>query len=64
MADVATNINGSTEKNGTVVTGVDRCGNYKTIDAVQNDATDVTGLDSKYTNRFGDPRYYSGDAVG
>lgn len=29
-----------------------------------NDARLVTGLDTKWTTRFDDPRYYSGDAIG
>ena len=64
MADVATNAKGTTEKNGTIVTAVDVHGNYKTIDAVHNDAQDAAALETKYTNRFDDPRYYAGDAVG
>ena len=63
MADVATNAKGTTEKNGTIVTAVDVHGNYKTIDAVQNDAQDSAALETKYTNRFDDPRYYTGDAA-
>ena len=35
-----------------------------TNEAGINDATWVTGLESKWTNRFDDPRYYSGDATG
>jgi hypothetical protein len=53
----------TTEKNGTVVTGVDMSGNYKTIDAVQNNIADVAALNTKYAEKFDDPRYYSGDAV-
>lgn len=63
MADVATNVKGTTEKNGTIVTGVDMVGNYHTIDAKVNDASDKATLDSRFDNRFDDVRYYTGDAT-
>ena len=63
MADVATNIKGTTEKNGTIVTGVDMVGNYHTIDATVNDAADKATLDSRFDGRFDDVRYYTGDSA-
>ena len=63
MADVATNIKGTTEKNGTIVIAVDKVGNYQTIDATVNDANDVANLNTKYAERWDDPRYYTGDAA-
>lgn len=53
----------TTEKNGTVVTGADKIGNYHTIDATVNDAADVAGLNTKYAEKFDDVRYYTGDAT-
>jgi hypothetical protein len=52
----------TTEKNGSVVTAVDKIGNFQTIDATVNDANDVSNLNTKYAQRWDDPRYYSGDS--
>jgi len=71
MADVTTNANGTTERNGSVVTTCLPTGVYKTDnDGDQGDgktpdhSRDVAGLDvasleTKLTNRFDDPTYYS-----
>ena len=53
----------TTEKNGTIVIAVDKVGNYQTIDAPVNDANDVANLNTKYAERWDDPRYYTGDAA-
>ena len=53
----------TTEKNGTIVIAVDKFANYQTIDATVNDANDVANLNTKYAQRWDDPRYYSGDSA-
>ena len=60
MADVATNAHSSntTEKNGSVVTGVDKKGNKHTIDPTINSTVDPSVLEVRLTNRFDDPDYY------
>ena len=87
MADVATNANGTTERNGSVVTtclptGVFKTDNNGDLGPTHNTTTssdeygiraydgnvdqsrDVAGLDvaaieTRWTNRFDDPTYYS-----
>lgn len=54
--------------NTTITEGVSNCTKTDfsggTSESGVNDARLVTGLDTKWTARFDDPRYYSGDAVG
>ena len=54
--------------NTTITEGLSNCTktDYSggTSESGVNDARIVSGLETKYTNRFDDPRYYSGDAVG
>ncbi len=66
MADVAKNAHQSSTdiNNGRVITAVDKQGNYKYIEPEVNDYLSPGTLETKYTNRFDDPRYYTGDANG
>tara|TARA_R100000908_G_C3720767_1_gene123616 strand:+ start:288 stop:857 length:570 start_codon:yes stop_codon:yes gene_type:complete len=54
--------------NTTITEGLSNCTKTDfsggTSESGVNDARIVSGLETKYTNRFDDPRYYSGDAVG
>lgn len=60
MPDVAKKvISANPVKNGSAVVGVDRTGNKQSLPPAKNEATDVTQLDTRYTNRFDDPLYYS-----
>ena len=65
-----TQSNNNTTKNSTVVVGAPKAagtaayGANFTIDATINDAADLPALQDKLNNRFDDPRYYSGDAIG
>tara|TARA_R100000008_G_scaffold73482_1_gene51968 strand:+ start:695 stop:1264 length:570 start_codon:yes stop_codon:yes gene_type:complete len=57
-----------TRGNTTITEGLSNCTKTDfsggTSESGVNDARLVAGLETKYTDRFDDPRYYSGDAVG
>ena len=65
MADVATNAHSSntTENLGAVVTGVDKFGNKEVLNAPIVVGSEPATLETKYTDRFDDARYYTGDAT-
>jgi hypothetical protein len=69
--DVAYSTSGvdvSLQNNGAAIVLVHRTGNYQAISPTDlggvNAYLDSGVLHAKYTNRFDDPRYYSGDGVG
>ena len=83
MADVTTNVNGTTERNGSIVVGAPKGAKAGALGSKyistpgdvsdmtvkgavsgSNDAVDVAKLETKWTDRNDDPRYYSGDAIG
>ncbi|MAF25177.1 hypothetical protein CL634_06335 [bacterium] len=81
MADVTTNVSGSTERNGSVVVGAPKGAKTNALGSKYistpgdvsdmtikgavggvNDAPEVAQLETKWTTRFDDIRYYTNDA--
>jgi len=59
MADVATTaINGNAVKNGDAVVSV-RNSNLKVLSPTNNKGQTVAAMETKLTNRFDDPTYYT-----
>ena len=59
--DVCTNVVSGVEtaKNGTVIVSCSNVGSYKSINATFESSLGYSTLESKYTNRFDDVRYYT-----
>jgi len=81
MADVATNVSGATERNGSVVVGAPKGAKTNALGTKYistpgdvsdmtikgavggvNDAPQAAQLETKWTTRFDDIRYYTNDA--
>jgi hypothetical protein len=56
-------ITGNPVVNGGAVTGVDRSGNNHTVAPDISRGGDATALETDLTDRFDNPRYYTGDAT-
>lgn len=63
--DVAYSASGTSavQHNGYVIVSVQKTGNYKALAPQINAYLPSGTLHSKYTNRFDDTRYYSGDSA-
>lgn len=61
--DVAYSASGtsSVQHNGYVIVSVQKTGSYKALAPQVNAYLPSGTLHTKYSNRFDDPRYYSGD---
>lgn len=68
MSDIVTYcVSGQNIRNGAIVTNVNMLGGHQTVGPTgvlsQTATQTYTALENKYTNRFDDPRYYTGDAA-
>jgi hypothetical protein len=61
--DIAVAVSGQPIKNRTVVVSATVTGEYGTMNDVVTNKPTIAEIQSKYDNRFDDPRYYSGDTI-
>lgn len=61
--DIQVAISGEAIKNGTSLVSCTRTGEYSTINTYVKNTPAIGDIESKYDNRFDEPRYYSGDSA-
>lgn len=59
--DIQTAVSGVAIKNGTAVVTTTFTGEYSKLDTYAKNTPIITDIESKYDNKFDDPRYYYGD---
>jgi len=59
--DVYAAVSGNPVKNGTTVVSTTMKGEYSTIETYVKNTPTISGIESKWDNRFDDPSYYYGN---
>lgn len=59
--DIQTAVSGVAIKNGTAIVTTTFTGEYSKLDTYVKNTPIITDIESKYDNKFDDPRYYYGD---
>jgi hypothetical protein len=59
--DIQAAISGVEVKNGTAIVSCSWTGEYSTLNKYVNNSPTIADIEDKYTERFDDPRYYTGD---
>lgn len=58
--DVYAAVSGNLVKNGTTIVSTTKTGEYSTIEYYVQNTPTISGIESKWDNRFDDPSYYYG----
>jgi len=61
--DIQAAVSGVEIKNGTILVSCTNTGEYSTINSYVSNTPALSDIESKYDNKFDDPRYYSGDSA-
>lgn len=61
--DIQAAINNNAIKNGTLVASCTKTGKYSVTNTYAKNIPTITDIQSKFDDRFDDPRYYSGDSA-
>lgn len=61
--DIQNAVSGIAIKNGSLLVSCTRTGEYSTINTYVKNTPTLTDIESKYDDRFDEPRYYSGDSA-
>lgn len=61
--DIQNAVSGVVIKNGSTIVSCTKIGEYSTLNTYVKNTPIIADIESKYENRFDDPRYYAGDTV-